>query len=134
MLNSAGRWLLRVVDYRTYAIIILIVSAFFVFWRRWHYKSWPSHDDYLNLVIGLLGIAGGLPVGVVFLMTKPPATNMLSGTMLASIGLLVPIVCIAFAWPRLRALFLPYEAPRPLEAQRAKLGDVGGDSRSAKRV
>lgn len=99
------------VDYRVYAIFVLATSLVFVIWRRWHYESWPSRDDYLNLVIGLLGIAGGLPVGVVFLMTKPPAVDMLSGFMLAAIGLLVPIVCLAFGWPRLRALFLPSEAP-----------------------
>ena len=99
-MDSIGRWILRAVDYRVYAIVVLATSIIFVIWRRWHYESWPSRDDYLNLVIGLLGISGGLPVGVVFLMTKPPAVDMLSGSMLAAIGLLVPIVCLAFGWPR----------------------------------
>jgi hypothetical protein len=107
-----GRWFLREVDYRVCGLVVLVIVLFFVFWRRWQYRSWPSKDDCFKVVVSLLGIAGGLPVCAVFLLTKPPAIQDLSGLSLAAIGLLVPIVTLAYGLPRLRVLFFPKEAPR----------------------
>lgn len=111
MLDSAGRWFLREVDYRVYGLCILAVALLFVFWRRWRYRSWPSESDYLKLGLSLLGIASGLPVCAVFLLTKPPAIEMLSSLSLAAIGVLVPIITFAYGLPRLKVLFFPKEAP-----------------------
>ncbi len=128
MLNSAGRWALRVVDYRIYGMLILGICVFFILWRRFRYKSWPTGSDYFNLILSLLGIAAALQVAVVFLMPKPPAVDALSGFMLGAIGLLVPTVCLVFAWPWLRVLFLPSAAPKPPQAQTAKSNAERGDS------
>ena len=112
MLDSVGRWFLREVDYRVCGLVVLAVVLFFVFWRRRQYRSWPSVDDCVKLVSSLLGIAGGLLVCAVFLLTKPPAIEELSGLWLAAIGLIVPVVTIFYGAPRLKALFFPKEAPR----------------------
>jgi len=111
VLDSVGRWFLREVDYRVYGLCILAIALFFVVWRRWRYRSWPSEGDYLKLGLSLLGIASGLPVCAVFLLTKPPAIEMVSGLSLAAIGVLVPIIAFAYGLPRLKVLFFPKEAP-----------------------
>jgi len=56
---------------------------------------------------------GGFVVGVVFLLTKPPAVQLLSQHALLTIGILVPIVSFGYAFPRLRALFSPPARPVP---------------------
>jgi hypothetical protein len=47
----------------------------------------------------------------VFLLTKPPAIDMLPGSALALIGLIVPIILFAYGLPKLKVLFLPQQAP-----------------------
>lgn len=116
LLDSVGRWYLETLDYRIYGLLILVVLCIFFFWRRWRYKSLPSRDDYFTLVINLVGVFGGVTIFVVFLLTKPPAFEVLPSTSLVLIGLLVPIVILGFALPRLRALFFPAQAPRPPES------------------
>lgn len=111
MLDSVGRWYLREVDYRVYGLCFLAITLFFVVWRRWRYRSWPSEGDYLKFALSLLGIGSGLPVCAVFLLTKPPAIDMLSGSALTAIGVLVPIITFAYGLPRLSALVFPKEAP-----------------------
>jgi len=56
---------------------------------------------------------GGFTVMVVFLLTKPPAIDMLSTQTLALLGLLVPIVIFAKAYPQLKTLLFPPQAPKP---------------------
>ena len=110
MLDSLGRWYLRT-DYRIIGLIILAIVLIFTFWRHWRYKSSPSKDDYLTLVLSLLSIAGGLPVCAAFLLTKPPAIDMLPGSAFALIGLLVPIILFGYGLPKLKVLFFPQQAP-----------------------
>src|ERR1019366_3665021 len=53
----------------------------------------------------------GFVVGVVFLLTRPPAIELLSQRALPTIGIFVPIVSLGLAFPRLRALFSPSTLP-----------------------
>jgi hypothetical protein len=124
-----GRWLLREIDYRVYGLCILAIALLFVVWRRWRYKSWPSEGDYLKVGLSLLGIASGVPVCAVFLLTKPPAIEMLSGFSLAAIGVLVPIITFAYGLPRLSALVFPKEAP-PQPPANLKV-ETGGSPRAS---
>ncbi len=109
MLDSLGRWFLRESDYRVFGLCVLAVVVLFIVWRRTRFKSWPSKDDFLVLVLSLLGIVGALPICAAFLLTKPPAIEMLPGSSLAAIGVLVPVVTFTYGVPRLRALFFPKE-------------------------
>lgn len=65
------------------------------------------------VALNLAGALGGVTIFVVFLLTKPPAFEALSSTSLVLIGIVVPIVLMGIAFPRLRALFFPPEAPKP---------------------
>ncbi len=57
----------------------------------------------------------GFVVGVVFLLTMPPAIELLSQRALPTIGIFVPIVSLGLAFPRLRALLLLRGSQRVLE-------------------
>jgi hypothetical protein len=53
-------------------------------------------------------------VGVVFLLTKPPAIELLSQQALLTIGVFMPILTLGYAFPQLRELFSPPTPPIPL--------------------
>ena len=112
-LDTTGRWFLATFDYRVWGIIFFGTLVLFSLWRRFRYKSWPVRDDYLHLLYGLAGCIGGVTIPIVFLLTKPPAIDMLSGPLFIFVGLGVPILIFGEAIPRLKALFFPREAPRP---------------------
>jgi len=112
-LDSAGRWFLAAFDYRLWSLLIILTFVFFTLWRRWRYESWPTRDDYLHLLFSLAGCIGGITIPVVFLLTKPPAIDMLSGPLFLLLGLGVPILIFGEAIPRLKALLFPREAPKP---------------------
>ena len=112
-LDVAGRWLLTALDYREWGFFILAVIIVFAFWRNKRYGAWPPRDDYFRLLFALLTAVGGLTAMVVFLLTKPPAVDMLSGPMLVLLGLGVPILMFGESLPRVKALFFPSQAPPP---------------------
>ncbi len=66
------------------------------------------------MLLSLLGCIGGITIPVVFLITKPPAVELLSGPLLVLVGLAVPILVFGTALPRLNSLLFPAEAPNPL--------------------
>ena len=114
-LDFAGRWCLQALDYRIYGLVIVLFVLLFLIWRRKRYGSLPSVEDCVTLAWNTLGVIGGVTVGIVFLLTRPPAIDVLPPTTLLLIGLLVPIVVIGYTLPRLLALVFPREAPRPPE-------------------
>lgn len=115
-LNSAARSYLQAVDYRIYGLLLVLTLVGFLVWRRWRYDSWPSVEQCVNVVVSLLAVISGLTIGLVFLATSPPAIELLPTTSLLLIGLIVPIIVFGYAFPKLRALFLPPQAPKmPVE-------------------
>jgi len=112
-LDSAGRQILRFAEYRNVGVLVVLVLLVFVFWRRGRFKRWPGVDDCIYVCTTALAIVGGFIVGVVFLLTRPPAIELLSQQALLNIGIFVPIVSLGYAFPRLRALFLPAMLPAP---------------------
>jgi heme A synthase len=108
-----GRVFLSSMDYRLCGLLAFMVLVIFCAWRKLRYRSWPTVQDCLNLVLGLAGMIGGITVFVVFLLTKPPAIDALSGQMLVCIGLLVPVVIFGNQGPKVWALLFPRQAPKP---------------------
>jgi hypothetical protein len=119
-LDSGGRWFLTTFDYRFWGIAVLVVVVLFCVWRRLRYKTWPTRTDCFYVALALIGTIGAFSTMVVFLMTKPPAVEMLSTPSLVFLGLLVPIVIFGEALPRLKALFFPPEIPPPLDGEGKK--------------
>jgi hypothetical protein len=117
-LDSIARWILTNCDVPVLSIIFICVLVSFCSWRRLRYKLWPSQKDYFDLTLSLISMMGSITVALVFLFTKPPAVHLLDGATLLFLGLVVPIVVIGTAFPQLKALFLPTEAPKPRDTQR----------------
>lgn len=111
-LDQIGRLFLAI-DYRVWGIIMLAALLLFCVWRRLRYKSWPAQSDCFHLLLGLVGCIGGVTIPIVFLVTKPPAIEMLSGPHLVLIGLAVPVVIFGTAIPRLNSLLFLSQAPSP---------------------
>jgi len=132
-LDSIGRWILEVFDYRILGLIVLLAIILFCFWRRLRYKIWPSRDDCFQVAMSLIGSIGGITAALVFLFTKPPAIEKLSTPMLLFLGLIVPIVIFGNAFPRLKALYFPAQAPTPPQNAQVKANEVGMMSPSIKR-
>ena len=117
-LDSMGRWFLVTFDYRVWGIAFFCALVLFSLWRRFRYKGWPVRDDYVHMLFSLAGCIGGVTIPIVFLLTKPPAIDMLSGPLFLLVGLGVPILIFGEAIPRLKALFFPPEAPRPAKGNK----------------
>jgi hypothetical protein len=115
-----GRAFLSTFDYQVWGITILVVIVGFCLWRRLRYKSWPAQSDCFHLLLSLIGCIGGITIPVVFLITKPPAIDLLSGPHFVLIGLAVPIIIFGAAIPRLKALFFPSEAPSPTTVKKTE--------------
>lgn len=124
-LDSLGRWLLTQADYRHYGLFIALAVSLLVAWRRWRYGNWASFGDCISLITSAAAILGGMTVSIVFLLTKPPAIELLPSMSLNLIGLFTPIVIFYYTLPRIRAVFLPSESPgRPaVEKGGAEAGD-----------
>jgi hypothetical protein len=66
-----------------------------------------------------VAIIGGVTISIVFLLTKPPAVDMLPSQSFTLIGLFTPIVIFYYTLPRIVAVFSPEKTPeKPPEDQR----------------
>jgi len=90
-LDSAGRTILHASDYRIVAIIALVACAGFWLLRKKQGASAPDIAEFLRLVASLFSIFGALTIGVVFLLTRPPAIELVSPETLAIVGVVVLI-------------------------------------------
>lgn len=113
LLDSIGRQFLLTMDARLTGILILVLMGIYSVYRKLRYRSWPGYQDYIIFVLSLGAMFGAITVLVVFLLTKPPAIDLLSTQTQALIGLLVPIIIFGNAYPKLRALLFPQRAPAP---------------------
>jgi ABC-type glycerol-3-phosphate transport system permease component len=131
-LDLIGRQFLSTMDARLCGILILVLMGLFSAYRKLRYRSWPGHQDYIIFVLSLGAMFGAVTVLVVFLLTKPPAIDLLSTQTLVLIGLLVPIIIFGNAYPKLRALLFPPRAPSPPVT--AKCVEAKSDQDSVARI
>lgn len=113
LLDSIGRQILSTMDYRVYGLLILVLTGGFCVYRKLRYRSWPAHQDCITFVLSLGAMIGAITVLIVFLLTKPPAIDLLPTGTIVIIGVVVPIIICGNASPKLRALLFPPRAPAP---------------------
>jgi hypothetical protein len=117
LLDAWGRRILHGYDYRYVALVIVVLWLVFLGTRRFRYGSWPPLADQLTIVISLFGLWGVVIQAVVFLMTKPPAIEVLGQTDLVLVSIVSLIAVAAVLVPVVARLFLPMEvSPRPLDS------------------
>lgn len=112
-LDHAGRWLLTVLDYREVGLLILLIIAVFALWRRIKFSAWPRFDECGSVLFAVLAIISGITVMIVFLLTKPPAVDLLPDEALEILGIMIPILFIWDSGPKIKAAFVPKQAPKP---------------------
>ena len=108
-LDAWGRHLLLHSDYRYIAVCILFLWVIFLIIRRVRYRSWPPLGDHVTVVIGLFSLWGVLVQAIVFLMTKPPAIELLSQTDIGLVSVITLIVVLVMVGPVVFRLFFPAE-------------------------
>ena len=113
MLDSTGRWILGHLEYRVCALLALGVVALFVAWRKHGSGSWPSILELCQVAFGFLSILGGVLVGVVFLLTRPPAISELSTDKLVLIGVITPMATLYLGCRQISAAFFPTKVLPP---------------------
>jgi hypothetical protein len=124
-LDAWGRRILHNSDPRYVVLGILFMWLVLVVLRRVRYKELPPFSDQLAVVLGLFALWGVFVQAVVFLMTKPPAIDLLDPTDL----LLVPSVCliavVGNVVPQIFRLFFPQEVRAPRSAESSLSADNG---------
>lgn len=120
MLDSAGRWILQQSDYRVVALFTLAIVVGFAYYRRHRYGEWPSVIECISVALNLLTLCSALTVGVVFLLTKPPAVDSISPEALAVAALVTVIAVFGHVAPKLKSLFRPEveELPAATDSER----------------
>jgi hypothetical protein len=98
------------------ALGIILLWLFFLATRRIRYGSWPPLADHLMVVMGLFSIWGVLVQAIVFLITKPPAIELLSQTDLVFPSVITLIVVLVVVGPRVFQLYFPAEVHRKAES------------------
>lgn len=109
LLDTWGRYLLHLSDYRYVAVCIVLLWLVFAGIRRIRYRSWPPVADHVTVVMGLFSLWGVLVQAVVFLMTKPPALELLSQTDLVLVSVICLVVVFVVVGPAIIRLFFPPE-------------------------
>jgi hypothetical protein len=115
-LDAWGRYLLHLSDYRYVAFCIVVLWLVFVAIRRIRYRSWPPVADHVTVVMGLFSLWGVMVQAIVFLMTKPPAFDLLSQTDLVLVSVISLVVVSVVVGPAVFRLFFPPEVPRDVSS------------------
>jgi hypothetical protein len=108
-LDAWGRYLLQLSDYRDVGVCIVLLWLVFVGIRRLPYRSWPPVADHVTVIMGIFSLWGVLVQAVVFLMTKPPALELLSQTDLVLVSVVCLVVVFVVVGPAIFRLFFPAE-------------------------
>jgi hypothetical protein len=117
-LNTIGRAFLSFQgdNYTLLGIFLTAIVLIFVYWRKFMYGEWPTITDCLVVVLSIFTILTGITVAVAFLLTKPPAVDLLPPSTLLIVGLANLIVGFAYGFPKLWFAFNP-PAPDPPRAR-----------------
>jgi hypothetical protein len=95
VLDSIGRTILGVLDYRIstmlalFCYLILGTISFLI------NKSWPTTEKSLAGVLYILSLFGAVSILGVFDLTDPPAIEMLSGESQSIIGVICVLVLVS---------------------------------------
>ena len=114
ILDRAGREIVHALvdNYTLIGISLVLLIVVFIYWRKFRYGEWPTITDCLVVVFSIFTMLTGTTVAVVFLMTTPPAVDLLPTSTLLIVGLGNLIVGFAYAFPKFWDAFNP-PAPDP---------------------
>jgi len=125
MANAIGRWIAATFDFRFTAIAALIVVAVFALLkaRRRDFAA-ISITNCLGLVFSVFTFISATNAGAVFILTTPPALDLLSKDSLAIVGVVTVVAVYLYAGRDIIARFT--SAPKPPEDRQADIANAVG--------
>ena len=112
-LDRIARGFLQHSDYRVGGLASLLLCAALACIRHFRSNSRPTIVEFLGGVLGLLSVYSGFTVAIVFLATKPPAFQFLSGDGLTLAGITTLVGTAYLGWRQIVASFFPPQPPPP---------------------
>ncbi len=104
-INSLGLLILKAADYRLVALATLGLYLLLSLIPLTRHGAWPGMEESIHGVLGLLSLFGTVTIGCVFLLTKPPAIDMLSDDSRGAIGLVCVVVMGLLGIIEVRSVF-----------------------------
>jgi hypothetical protein len=99
--------LLRILDYRSAGVGILVCIGVLSVVRYIKFGSWAKLNEVINAALGLVVLWSGIIAASVLLLTSPPAIDQISEHALVLVGLVSFIVCVAVGFREVRNVFFP---------------------------
>jgi len=114
-MDKVGRWILVRLDYRIVGILAIIILVAYLGVLKYRTKSFKAPlDDLFYLSVGVVTLFSSITLGCVFLLTKPPAVDLISGDVLVISGLASVIAC---GWVGARELYIKFFPPTLKDGQ-----------------
>lgn len=104
-LNAIGRAYLDYVDYRVSSLSIMLILAVIILHRRVKLKHWLPLQDIIRAALGFLMVSTAVTIFCVFLLTKPPYLDALSGENLSTTTFIAFLVMFGFGATEVTRLY-----------------------------
>jgi len=111
MTNSIGRWIAATFDFRFTGLASLLVVAAFILLKFRRNPAAVSTTSCLSLAFSVFTLISATNAGAVFLLTTPPALDLLSKDSLALVGVVTVVAVYLQAGKDIIAHFA--RTPRP---------------------
>lgn len=109
--NTFGRWIAATFDFRFTGLASLVVVAVFILLKARHEPQAISTTNCLGLAFSVFTLISATNAGAVFLLTSPPALDLLSKDSLALVGVVTVVAVYLQAGKDILARFS--KTPRP---------------------
>jgi hypothetical protein len=113
-LDKIARAFLQHSDYRVGGLVSLLICIVLACVRHFRSNTRPTIIEFLGGILGLLSAYSGFTVAIVFLATKPPAFQFLSGDGLTLAGITTLVGTAYLGWRQIVASFFPPQPPSSL--------------------
>ena len=110
-INALGLLFLRSADYRYVALGTIGLYALLSLLTLKRHGTWPGMEASVHGILGLLSLCGTVAIGCVFLLTKPPAIDMLSDDSRGAIGLVCIVVMGGLGIREVKTIFFDGKNP-----------------------
>jgi O-antigen/teichoic acid export membrane protein len=104
LFNAVGHWILSTFDYQICGVVMVLLVIVLVLYRFITHKK-ITRAHCFKLVEGTVAIYLGLTICSVFVLTEPPALDVLGLEKLAYVGVVATIVAFGFGIPLILAAF-----------------------------
>ncbi|HXU29569.1 MAG TPA: hypothetical protein VN851_03240 [Thermoanaerobaculia bacterium] len=104
-LDLIGRAYLDHVDYRVSNLAIMLLIGVIAIHRRAKLKQWVPLQDVVRAALGFLMISTALTIFCVFMLTKPPYLEALSGDNLSTTAFITVFVMLGLGISEIAKLY-----------------------------